>query len=91
MPTYEFFCATCGSFESRRSFEEAKNPMRCPTCEGDVRRVYSMPGLVKTPPAVASALYRTEKSAHEPEVVRRRQPPAGTVSHTHGRPWQLGH
>jgi hypothetical protein len=68
--------------------------MRCPRCEGDVRRVYSMPGLVKTPPAVASALYRTEKSAYEPEVVRRQSPAGGgsaAVSHGHGRPWQLGH
>jgi putative FmdB family regulatory protein len=97
MPVYEFFCETCGPFESRRSFEEASNPMRCPTCEGLVRRVYSMPGLVKTPPALASARYRAEKSAYEPEVVTR-QPPGGeassgptTVSQGHGRPWQLGH
>jgi len=97
MPVYEFFCETCGPFESRRSFEEASNPMRCPLCDGVVRRVYSLPGLVKTPSALASALYSAEKSAYEPKVLRRQSPTgeasadSATITQGHGRPWQLRH
>ncbi len=97
MPIYEFLCDTCGSFESWRSFDEAGNPMLCPTCESVAKRIYSIPGLVKTPRALANALHRAEKSAHEPEVVSR-QRPAGEessrstmVHQQHGRPWQIGH
>ncbi len=97
MPRYEFFCETCGPFEQWRPFDEANNPMRCPVCQAAARRVYSLPGLVKTPPALARALYREEKSAHEPEVVRRelpsREEPRGATvrRQARGRPWQIGH
>ena len=97
MPIYEFLCETCGPFEHQRSFDEANNLMPCPTCKAVAKRVYSIPGLVKTPPALAKARLRAEKSAYEPELVRR-QRPAGeefsgstTVHQQHGRPWQLGH
>ena len=97
MPIYEFLCETCGPFEYWRSFEEVGNPMLCPACKAIARRVYSLPGLVKTPPALANARLRAEKSAYEPEVVRRLRP-AGeglcastTVPPPPGRPWQLGH
>jgi hypothetical protein len=62
-----------------------------------VKRLYSAPGLFKTPPALAKALARSEKSAYEPEVVRREppkreeEPRPVTYRQTRGRPWQVGH
>lgn len=97
MPRYEFCCERCGSFECWRPFDAVDVPMICPTCQGAARRVYTAPGLVKTPPAIAHARYRAEKSAHEPEVVRRAGPvreeekPSQVVYRSHGRPWQVGH
>ncbi|SRR5712691_42491 len=97
MPIYEFVCATCGLFECWRSVDECSQPMLCPTCKTIARRAYSVPGLVRTPPALAKALQRAEKSAYEPEAVRRPRPAgeeAAVPTHRyqqHGRPWQLGH
>jgi putative FmdB family regulatory protein len=96
MPLYEFYCTSCGPFESWRPLNEASTPMICPRCRAEVRRVYTAPGLVKTPPALAQALYRSEKSAYEPEVVKRELPapqeekPLQTIHRSHSRPWQIG-
>ena len=95
VPVYDFVCEGCGPFEQRRSFAEAGNPMACPSCGGEARRVYSMPNTKRMPTALSGAMDRAEKSAHEPEVVRR--PEGGTTTsgkkhrHSHGRPWALGH
>lgn len=97
MPLYEFRCERCGSFECWRSQNEASAPMHCPTCQAVARRVYTTPGLVKTPPALSQAMYRAEKSAYEPEVLRRETPrpteeqPAQVLHRSHGRPWQIAH
>jgi putative FmdB family regulatory protein len=91
MPLYEFICDACGPFERRRSFAEAGEPMTCPSCGKEARRVYSMPNTRRMPAAISGLMDRAEKSASEPEVVRR---PAGSgVRHRHGdgRPWTLGH
>lgn len=94
MPVYEFLCESCGPFEERRSFESTAEPMSCPKCGDGARRVYSMPATKRMPAGLSKALDRSEKSASEPEVVRRR--PAGRQSaqghnHSHGRPWTVGH
>jgi putative FmdB family regulatory protein len=90
MPVYEFVCESCGSFETRRTFEEAGDPIPCPTCGTVARRIYSVPGIIRTPTALSNAINRAEKSAHEPEVAQR--PVAGVAhQHSHGRPWTLGH
>ncbi|MBV9229240.1 MAG: zinc ribbon domain-containing protein [Chloroflexi bacterium] len=97
MPRYEFCCENCGLFEHWRSFDEASVPMICPQCQAVARRVYTTPGLVKTPAALAHAMYRAEKSAYEPEVVRQEHPvpqeekPSQVMYQSHGRPWQIGH
>ena len=94
MPVYDFFCRDCGPFEQHRSFAEAGEPMACPSCGRETRRVYSVPNIRRMPAALSGAMDRAEKSAHEPEVVRR---PAGGRRdwqghhHSHGRPWTLGH
>ena len=74
MPVYEFVCEDCGPFEQRRPFAEAGEPMACPSCGHEARRVYSIPNTRRMPTALSGAMDRAEKSAHEPEVVRR---PAG--------------
>ena len=86
MPIYEFLCEDCGPFEERRPFEEAGNPAVCPGCESAARRVYSMPNLKAMPAALSNAMNRAEKSAHEPEIVRR--PEGGTLP---GKRYQPGH
>ncbi|MBE3559024.1 MAG: zinc ribbon domain-containing protein [Ktedonobacteraceae bacterium] len=98
MPRYEFLCEQCGPFECWRAFAEAGLPARCPQCATVARKVYTVPGLVKTPAPLAQALYRAEKSAYEPEVVRResaevseKQPSQVVHRPHHGRPWQIGH
>ena len=97
MPQYEFRCDQCGSFECRRPLAEAGTPMLCPRCQTVAKRVYTPPGLVKTAPELGNAFYRSEKSAHEPEVLRRERP-AHTeeqapqfVYHSHRHPWMIGH
>jgi putative FmdB family regulatory protein len=94
VPVYEFVCDVCGPFEQRRSLAEAGEPMACPSCRREARRVYSMPNTRRMPTALSGAMDRAEKSAHEPEVARR---PVGSTGpgkrhrHSHGRPWTLGH
>lgn len=94
MPIYEFICESCGPFERRRPFAEAGDPMACPACRSEAGRVYSVPNTRKMPTALSGAINRAEKSAHEPDVVRR--PSESTASRGgqrqgHGRPWTLGH
>lgn len=94
MPVYEFLCQSCGPFEERRSFEGSEEPMPCPECGNEARRVYSMPSTRRIPTGLYKAMDRSEKSASEPEVVSRpagRQSAPGQHKHSHGRPWSLGH
>jgi putative FmdB family regulatory protein len=93
MPAYEFLCERCGSFDVWLSLREAHHAAICPACQAEARRVYTPPGLVKTPVSHARALDRAHKSAYQPEVVKRpaeekRVPPPHVQ---HGRPWQIGH
>lgn len=92
MPTYDFVCDDHGRFELRRSFAEAGDDALCPQCGAGARRLYSMPNTNRTPEGLSRAMNRVEKSAHEPETVRRR---VGSDEHKHnhghGRPWQIGH
>ena len=93
MPIYEFVCGGCGPFERRRSFAESGDAMACPSCGGEARRVYSMPSTRKMSTALSGAMDRAEKSAHEPDVVRRPSGGSGKKGHGHGhgRPWAMGH
>ena len=93
MPNYDFVCGDCGPFEQQRPLAEAGDPMACPSCGGESRRLYAMPSTRRMPAALSGAMNLAEKSAHEPEVVRR---PAGGSSKGHrhghaGRPWAMGH
>lgn len=96
MPVYEFLCHTCGPFEQWRPFEAAADPMPCPDCKAIAKRVYTLPGLYKTPPALAGARARAEKSAFEPEVAAREGPASEEfarprmISKRGRHPWVVG-
>jgi putative FmdB family regulatory protein len=77
VPVYEFVCEDCGPFEQRHSFTEAGAPIACPSCGRKARRVYSVPSIKRMPAALSGAMGHAEKSAHEPQVVRR---PTGAQS-----------
>jgi putative FmdB family regulatory protein len=93
MPTYEFVCATCGPFEVRRGVAQAHEPAHCPACRAPARRVYTPPGIARTPAWRKKALSLEEKSAHEPDVVATPSGrPLPAVGHrSHSPPWVLGH
>jgi putative FmdB family regulatory protein len=93
MPVYAFSCEHCGPFEVRRPLREATEPAHCPACEELGRRIYTPPGLVRTPAPVRRARDLEEKSAHEPELVGRPHgsPLSWHGSHTPKPPWVLGH
>jgi len=97
MPRYDYRCPSCGIFERLCASQAVSDPVVCPTCATEAKRVYSPPGLVKTPAVLAKKLDHAYKSASSPEVVKRapvsqedRSTPAPVI-HGHGRPWQLGH
>ena len=71
MPIYEFLCDDCGPFEERRAFAEASDPTTCPSCGEAARRVYSTPATKNVPVVLSNVMHQAEKSAYEPEVVRR--------------------
>ena len=89
MPIYEFLCRDCGSFEQWRSFAEVSVPMTCPSCNGEARRIYSMPATKNLSAAFSNAMNRVEKSAHEPEIVRR--PEGDALPGTRYHPGHSGH
>jgi putative FmdB family regulatory protein len=93
MPVYAFSCEHCGPFEVWRPLREATEPAHCPACEEPGRRIYTPPGLVRTPAPVRRVRDLEEKSAHEPELVGR---PQGRPLPRHGGhapqpPWVAGH
>lgn len=92
MPTYDFACEGCGPFELQRPVSEAAEAAPCPRCGNEASRVYSMPNTRRMPAGLSGAMDRSEKSAHEPEAVRRQV--GGDErkdGHRHGRPWAIGH
>ena len=67
MPTYEFECAYCGSFDARRAMAERDTPASCPTCETlSARVIRSAPQLSSLSGVKRSAHAVNERSAHEP-------------------------
>jgi putative FmdB family regulatory protein len=94
VPVYAFECAPCGPFELIRSIGERSTPAPCPTCGAEGRRVYSPPGLTRTPAGLSRLRDTEERSAHEPDVVA--QPtgaklPWASHHHHHAPPWVMSH
>jgi putative FmdB family regulatory protein len=86
MPFYEFCCATCGPFQEWRSMSESLQPALCHSCQAAAARVFTPPNVYRTSPSYRKARYLEEKSAHEPEVVIRNQPPQETEAGSLQRP-----
>lgn len=97
MPAYVFICGDCGPFELSRPAAAAAAPADCPACRRQARRVFTPPGLVRTPRALLRARDLEEKSAHEPAVLDR---PVDRPLHAHAhcpghgsnaQSWALSH
>ncbi|TDC34372.1 zinc ribbon domain-containing protein [Micromonospora sp. 15K316] len=71
MATYEYRCPRDGDFEVRLPLGEAGATLSCPACQGRAARVWSAPGLARTPRALGAALDGAARSAETPEVVSR--------------------
>lgn len=99
MPIYQFQCESCGPFEQRRSFQDAGEPLDCPSCSIPATRVFTPPTLYKTSVATRIAHSRNEKSADQPLVQQRSNDTQATHHHHHPshhhhepkRPWMIGH
>jgi putative FmdB family regulatory protein len=92
MALYDFICETCGPYEVQRPISEASESAPCPSCGQSGRRVFTPPGIVRTPPGIRRARDFGEKSAHEPDVVGRpegRRLPLHRHRH-HPPPWAAG-
>lgn len=69
MPTYQYRCDDDGPFEVAAAMG-ARRSTTCPTCGRPGRRVFTVPHLATADPRRVAAIERSERSAHEPEVVR---------------------
>ncbi|GAC1568005.1 MAG: hypothetical protein NVS2B3_09270 [Vulcanimicrobiaceae bacterium] len=81
MPLYEFACTTCGPFERRLSFDEAREAQTCPACARSSARVFSATYFRATPSASdlgrASDRDRMKRArSGEPRLERRPTDPA---------------
>lgn len=88
MPTYEFRCPRCGSFESRRSMQETTSVARCPMCDTAARRVYTVPATPQVAPGLRRMLDAEDASRHEPAVVHSVPGRAGPSRRTPPHPLQ---
>lgn len=94
MPVYEFHCDSCGPFERHRSFAESSDPTLCPGCEGESRRVYSMPNFNSLSRGERE-LRRREEHSGEPRLGVKSKPEeapaAPKLQRGGGRPWEISH
>ena len=75
MPTYQYACTECGhSFEQFQSFSEDALTV-CPTCQGDLRKVFNAVGVVFK----GSGFYRTDSRSSSSSST-----PASAASPTSG-------
>lgn len=68
MPLYDFECECCGSFQEFRSIEERNEPLLCPYCELESRRLILAPNLALMSPVRKHAYATNERSRHEPKM-----------------------
>lgn len=90
MILYEYRCSDCGKFEAWNIISKSSDPVECPTCAKLSKRQLSAIFLADMDNNNRIAHQRNEKSAHEPEVVRREAPSQESEgkgkphSHNHG-------
>jgi putative FmdB family regulatory protein len=91
VPVYAFTCEGCGPFDLVRPMADASTAAACPKCGAEARRVFTPPGLALLARPVRRALEVEEKSAHEPELVSRKQGRPLPHKHEPSPPWVLAH
>ena len=78
MPTYDYMCADCGSFEAVRRIADRDAPAVCPQCGLQATRVMIYaPFLADMASNVRNAMATNEKASHEPKMSSSYQHPKG--------------
>jgi putative FmdB family regulatory protein len=68
MPTYDYACADCGSFDALRPMSRRDEPAACPGCGiGSPRIFASAPRLASLDAGVRTAIETNERARHEPK------------------------
>jgi putative FmdB family regulatory protein len=67
VPTYDYDCACCGSFEALRPMSLRDAPFACPACDSPAPRVISAPRLATMDASQRRAMSVNERAAHEPK------------------------
>lgn len=71
MPTYDYACAVCGSFDAIRSIARRDEPADCPGCGQAAPRVLSAPPqLARLDAGVRGAHETNERARHAPKSTR---------------------
>lgn len=76
MPTYAFRCASGDHFDAHYSINDVPSTTTCPSCAGPAKRVMTAPHLSKAGTSAYGLIERSERSAHEPDIVQGRPPGA---------------
>ncbi|MHB0991486.1 MAG: FmdB family zinc ribbon protein [Burkholderiales bacterium] len=67
MPTYDYHCADCGTFELIRHIAERDSRALCPQCGARAERILiAAPGLAAVSAEVRRAMATNERASHEP-------------------------
>lgn len=69
MPTYTFRCVNGDAFDQRHSITAIPSTATCPHCEQPATRILTAPYLSAAGSSAFGLIDRSERSAHEPEVV----------------------
>jgi putative FmdB family regulatory protein len=68
MPTYDYHCTQCGSFDALRSVSLRNQAAACPACGGAAPRVFtSAPALALMEGCTRLAMATNERARHEPK------------------------
>ena len=68
MPTYDYSCTRCGSFEALRSVSMRNQAAACPSCGGVAPRlVVSAPALALMEEGTRRAIEVNDRARHEPK------------------------
>ena len=68
MPTYDYQCFDCGSFEQIRRIANRDAPATCPQCGAQASRILiAAPSLASLTSSVRLAMATNEQSSHEPK------------------------
>jgi putative FmdB family regulatory protein len=88
MPFYDYHCERCGSFRDWRPMSDWAADVPCPECSSPAPRLVASPMLRVLAQNNRIAHERNERSAHEPQVVRREDLPGNRhhADHQHVSP-----